>query len=96
MPALDAFAARVRDIYLHLDIDVLNPEESPGVDFRTPGGPSVQQMEQAIHALGQRFSIQVAALTAYNPDFDQEEKTLRAGLRLLAQIAESAASGSRA
>ncbi len=93
---LDAFAARVGSVYLHLDIDVLNPQESPGVDFRTPGGPSVQEMEQAIRALGQRLPIQAAAMTAYNPDFDQEDKTLQAGLRLLVQIAESAAGSSRA
>jgi arginase len=96
LASLDALAARVQNIYLHLDIDVLNPQEAPGVNFPAPGGPSVEEMEQAIRTLGQRFHIQAAAMTAYNPDSDQEDKTLRAGLRLLVQLAQSASSASQA
>ena len=93
---LDTFAAHIHDIYLHLDIDVLDPQESPGIDYRTPGGPSVQEMGQAIMTIGSLFHIQAAAITAYNPDLDQEDKTLQAGLHLLVQIAESARSSNRA
>ena len=75
---------------------MLDPQEAPGIDYRTPGGPSVQETGQAIMTIGSRFHIQAAAMTAYNPDLDQEDKTLQAGLRLLVQIAESARSSSRA
>lgn len=90
-PLLDALASRVQDIYLHLDVDVLRPEDAPGVDFLSQGGPSIDEMERIIDMLGHRFPIRVAALTAYNPDLDREEKTLQAGLRLISQIAQSAA-----
>jgi hypothetical protein len=53
-------------------------------------------MAQAIHALGQRFPLQVAAMTAYDPDSDNDEKTLQTGLRLLLAIAQSAAASRRA
>ncbi len=41
-----------------------------------------------------RFRIRAAALTTYNPDCDQEEKTLRAGLRIIELLAESASTAS--
>ncbi|HEU5370637.1 MAG TPA: arginase family protein [Ktedonobacterales bacterium] len=86
---LESFAARVPNVYLHLDIDVIDPQEAPGVNFPAPGGPSVATMEQAIRTLSKRFHIQMAAMTAFDPDADQDNKTLQAGLRLLAQLAES-------
>lgn len=90
--ALDASASRVQDVYLHLDIDVVDPQEAPGVDYPASGGPSAQEVEQAICTIAKHLPIKAAALTAYNPELDQEEKTLQVGLRLLTLLAESARS----
>lgn len=87
---LDKLAARVRDIYLHLDIDVLDPQEAPAVNFPTPQGLSGEAVEQALRLIGDRFHIKAASLTAYNPERDQEGKTLQVGLRLINALAESA------
>jgi len=89
---LDGFASRAQDFYLHLDIDVIDPQEAPGVDYPAAGGPSAQEVEHAIGTIVKHFPIKAAALTAYNPERDQEEKTLQIGLRLLIQLAESARS----
>ncbi|WP_165423792.1 arginase family protein [Ktedonosporobacter rubrisoli] len=87
---LDELAMHVHDIYLHFDLDVLDPQDEPGINFPTPGGPSLQEVEQALHMIAKRFHVKAAALTAYNPELDREDKTLRVGMHLLSVLAESA------
>lgn len=43
-----------------------------------------------MHAIAARFRIRVAAVATYNPDSDQDEKTLQAGLRTIELLAEHA------
>lgn len=89
--ALTDLSSRVDEVYLHLDIDSLDPRHAPGVDFPAPGGLSVEDVEEAIRVIAQRFSIKAAALTAYNPDNDEEDKTLQAGMRLLGTVVDAVA-----
>jgi arginase len=84
---LERLAARTNEIYLHVDLDVLDPEEAPGVDFRAPDGLTETELAQALHSVGERFQVKAIALTAYNPDRDSEDKTLHVGLRVLALLA---------
>jgi len=51
-----------------------------------------QEVEHALGTIVKHFPIKAAALTAYNPERDLEEKTLQIGLRLLTLLAESARS----
>lgn len=88
---LDRLGSQVSDVYLHLDIDSLDPQHAPGVDFPAPGGLSVENVEDAIRMIARGFRIRAAALTAYNPDKDKESKTLQSGTRLLSTVAEAVA-----
>src|SRR6266487_2796868 len=81
---LDALTKRVQEIYLHIDLDAFDPQVAPGlVDSPVPGGLSMPQMEEIIRVVAARFRFRAVALATYNPDQDQEEKTLRAGLHLI-------------
>jgi arginase len=91
LASLDELAKRVQEIYLHIDLDAFDPQVAPGiVDPAVPGGLSLQDMEGVIRAVAVRFHIRAAALTTYNPDRDRDEKTLRAGLRIIELLAECA------
>ena len=48
---LDDLAERVEAIYVHVDIDVLDPSEVPGHDTKVPGGPSSEDLAVAITLL---------------------------------------------
>jgi arginase len=53
---LDALRKRVRDIYLHIDLDGFAPELAPGVvDEPVPGGLSLEDAERIIQATGERL-----------------------------------------
>jgi hypothetical protein len=48
------------------------------------------QMEDAIGAVFDRFRVRAAALTMYDPDRDQDDRTLKTGLRLIELVAHRA------
>ncbi|WP_433734346.1 arginase family protein [Nocardia sp. CA-129566] len=38
-------------LYLHLDFDVINPDDLPGLLFPAPGGPTLSAVSAAVHTL---------------------------------------------
>jgi arginase len=80
---LDRLASRVAAVYVHLDIDVINREESPGVNCTAPGGISPEQLHDAIRRIGARIPIAAAAIANFNPARDRDDRTLRIAYRLV-------------
>jgi arginase len=86
--ALDAVAAGVDEVYLHIDNDALDPAVAPGiVDEPVPGGLSLEQLEDVVRGATARFRLRAVALTTFTPARDREDRTLRAGLRVLELLA---------
>jgi arginase len=92
-PRLAALKSRVDEVYLHFDIDALDPAVAPGVDFRSSDGLSLADAEEAIRMIAAQLRLKAAALTAYNPDREENDRTLQAGLRLLTVIAAAVGGG---
>lgn len=96
--ALDRLAGRAEDVYLHIDLDTLDPSVAPGiVDQPVPGGLSLEQLETVLRGVGERFRVCAAAVTTYDPTLDLDERTLRVVLRIAELLAgANAAAGARA
>lgn len=86
LPKLTELQAQTHEIYLHIDIDIMDPSEAPGVDFPTSEGLLLDEMEEALKLIGENLQIKAAALTAYNPEKDMANKTLHTGFRLINTI----------
>src|SRR5262249_6720898 len=86
---LASLAERARDLYLHIDLDVLDPQEGRANEDAAPGGLSVTQVERRVAAAGARFHLRAAALTAYDPSCDADGRIARAGVRLLAGLGQA-------
>jgi arginase len=84
----ERLAVSAREVYLHVDLDALDPGEAQANAFAAPGGLSLGEMETAIRGVRQRFSVRAAALTAYDPAADPSGHACRAGLSLLQAIVE--------
>ena len=86
---LDALRRRVKEIYLHIDLDGFAPEIAPGVvDEPIPGGLSLEDAERIVQATAERFDIKAMTLATYTPERDRDERTLRLGLRLIEFLGE--------
>lgn len=85
-PALDAIRSRAATAYLHIDLDVLDPEEGRANQFATPGGFLLGQMMAVIRSIRQRFEIGALALTAYDPTCDPEGRICAAAEVILHEV----------
>jgi len=91
-PALTELARHVSRVYLHIDLDVHDPAEVQANQYAVPGGLSAGAVRDLVRLVAARFSIAAAALTAYDPSFD--DRMLAVGLELSNVIAEVAAGSS--
>lgn len=63
-------AAGTREVYLHLDLDVLDPSEGRANVFAAPGGYTRGTLLEAIEVIQAAGVVGAAAITAYDPEFD--------------------------
>lgn len=82
--ALRSLSAACDAIYVHIDLDVLNPDDAPGMNLPVPGGPTADQLAAAIELC--LASPQVAALgiASYNVWKDEQDRTLAGVYRIIA------------
>lgn len=89
--ALDALRARVDSIYLHLDMDVLDPAAGRANVYQEPGGLTGGELEEAVRMACARLSVSAATLAAYDPAYDSDGRVARAGVRAILALADGIA-----
>ena len=89
-PALAALRRRVEQVYVHIDLDILDPREARASSFAAPGGLTLAQMDEAIRAIGRALPLGGAGLAAYDPACDSADRTLGAAFRLLEDLIAAA------
>ena len=96
LPALNALRTRVDRLYLHIDLDVLDPALTPANTYagRVPGGLTVEQLEAAIQLIAKRFQISAAGIASFDPQCDFNGETLQAGVRVIRSIVKATRPGS--
>ena len=88
-PLLTQLKQQVERIYLHIDMDILDPAIYPSKVFAPPGGLVTEDVVAAIELIKAHFTIRACALTAYDPASDPENRALKAGLQFAQTIASS-------
>jgi arginase len=85
--AIEGLARRVKTIYLHIDLDVVDPQFSPGVNFSEPGGISPAQLFDVVRRVIATGKLGAAAITNFNPDRDFEGRTCGIAQELVGMFA---------
>jgi arginase len=85
---LAALENQTREVYVHLDLDVLDASIAPANELAPPGGLSVGRLEDMLQAVTERFKVRAAALTSYNPACDPDDRALEAGLQLITTLGD--------
>jgi arginase len=88
---LDQLAGQVDGVYLHVDLDSLDITAGRVNEYASPGGPSLEQLILALDAVFDRVPVAGAALTAYDPAFDDDGRVLAAARAVAHTIAIRAA-----
>jgi arginase len=82
-PALAALEPRVKKVHLHIDLDVLDPKQTPANQFSPPDGLLAGETELAIRMIRGRFPVSSACLAAYDPEYDPHHATAQAGIKFV-------------
>jgi arginase len=88
--ALDSFASD-QEIYVHVDLDVLDPSEGRVNAYAAPHGLSQNALRDALVQIRQRGQVGAAAFTAYDPDGDPERRIAKVAVELAALLCASPA-----
>lgn len=87
---LDDLRSRTETVYLHIDLDVLDPAEGTVNAFSAPDGLRLAQVVALIGELRARFRLGAVALTAYDPSYDADGRVSAAALAILEAVAGDA------
>jgi arginase family enzyme len=91
---LDGLKSRVGRVYVHLDLDVLDPEKAGKAnEFAPAGGLSAEDLKSALCVVRERFTVAAAGIAYYDPAFDADGRVLAVALacaRMLTAPAKSA------
>ncbi len=74
---------RATDVYVHVDLDVLDPLDVPANGFSPSGGLSVETVGEMLRALKASFQIAALSIASYDPSWDRESRATGAVSRLL-------------
>jgi arginase len=72
--------------HVSLDLDVLDPEQAPGVGSPSPGGLSLTQARLAMEMLASTGRLLSVELVELNPVLDRKNATARLGVELLTAL----------
>lgn len=78
--------ARRKRVWVHLDVDLLDPSECAAVVAPVPGGPSLRAVGNLFRALATVATVRGVELCGYDPTKDPEEKLPGVFADLLAEL----------
>jgi arginase len=90
----DAFAIAMRGTAafgISVDLDVVTPEEAPGVGTPVPGGVAGAELARSLERFGGRPDLAAVELVEYSPRLDPSGRTAR----IAVEIARAALCGTR-
>jgi arginase len=87
---IGTIAERSAAVYVHIDLDVLDPSEGRVNHYASPGGLSCADVTWAIREITSNFYFTAAALTAYDPAVDTDGRALEAAAAIALVLIERA------
>lgn len=77
---------RFGEVYLHVDLDVLDQSEGRANSYASRGGLTSARLQQLVQEIGKSFHIGAAALTAYDPSHDTDGRIPDIARQIVATI----------
>ncbi len=90
---LKSIRGHVNNMYVHLDLDVLDSAVAPANSYALAGGLTLEDLDHALSQIASDFRIVGITLSAYDPAVDTNGYAAKAAIRLIstaARVAERA------
>ena len=75
-----------KELYLSLDIDVLDPCFAPGTGYKEPGGLTSRQLIYLVQRLNKVKTLKAVDIVEINPLLDKEGLTVKLGAKILSEF----------
>ncbi len=82
---IDILSQRVKNIWVSLDLDVIDAIYAPGAGMPNKGGLSYREITTLVEYIGKRSNVIGMDVVEYNPLLDVEGKTAELGIELIAK-----------
>lgn len=79
-------AKNFSDLYLSIDIDVLDPAFAPGTGHTEPGGLSTRELLFFLHRLKRLQNLRAYDLVEINPSKDVKDMTSKLGAKIVVEL----------
>lgn len=73
-------------LYVHFDVDILDPADAPAMNYLAPGGPSLALMQQVFQRLAATERVTAVSVSSWNPAMDVDGRSQKTILPLLAVL----------
>jgi arginase len=92
--ALDRLRTRSGRVYVHLDLDVLDPVKAGRAnEFASEAGLSSEDLQMALGLVRERFTVAAAGVASYDPALDVDGSVLHAAIAGVRALVPSAGHG---
>jgi arginase len=76
--SIDSISSEVDGLYLHLDLDVLDPTEAIANQWTPAGGLTVESLTEAVKEIRRHTQIKGFGIASYDPALDRNQNALTA------------------
>lgn len=73
-----------RDLYVHIDVDVVDPAEMPAVNYPAPRGPSVDAVARSVAELAETGRVVAFSVSTWNPALPDASRAAAATAQIAA------------
>jgi len=77
-----------KPLYVHLDVDVVNPEQMPAMSYAAPGGPSLEETAAVVRRVARDGRVAGLLLGLWNDDLATDDRPLQGTLALVRAFVE--------
>ena len=85
-PAWTQLPIDIQRVYIHLDLDVLDPSIAPANGYAVADGLLVDDVRSAIELIRERYEIAAAGVASYDPSLDAQQQLSSAAFELIQDI----------
>jgi arginase len=80
---LDVLRAKVGQVYVHVDLDVIDPSVAPANYAAAKGGLYPEELTRSLCAIREQFTVLAATLASYDPAGDPDAELLEVGFEVM-------------
>ncbi len=73
-------------LYVHIDMDIINPANAPAMNYLAAGGPSAEELQTVMKHLRRTKKIAAVSVSTWNPKLDEDGQSRKVCMGILKDL----------